>query len=1080
MGSGWRISVLCVALMAMGMAACTPATSSIDGGQYLRVTTTGRRAWTAAGAVEAPAYSVGAADDGTLVSLAGARTVGGPDGDLRVLLDLARIGDSIAGRIEVTNVAQGKKLIGFVSAPAPKVRSADPVVVRFDAESNSVYRGALVPGSIGIELTVGAGGAGGTTTSSTPTTPPSINIKVPQGGSATAQQSFPDAVVMTSIRALQSSSEGSTVSMSAHLVQPSETGPGGVAIAVAAATTASTGTTHAKFAGTYCTVELTDTEACRDGAARSFSHDTEIAVVPAGIPPGSVDGFTVPDPTRWTESDDGVLQLPDQITIIASEGRPRSELESAIAATDGVIVGASDDGIFEARYPSVASTDGAISALVGNGAVQFVGRTSAIEPKTNLVPDDWSDDGPEATLPFTGMGTDLAWDTTTGNPSVTGNPLVRVGIIDVGIWSGHPELRNEIRFGSHTAFYGDPRGALESEPDAHGTHVAAAACSEHSNGGLVGVMSNCSLQALDASQPSWAPPIQAAEWHRKVRRWLDDTSPSVVNLSIQTSGAHPDNNPDKNCVGSVDLGDEAEWRKTFRDHPSTFFVIAAGNCGGRGLGVAANVPAVLGGEFDNVLTVSATMQHEFGTDAPLYGFSAPDGEVAAIGGVWSAVYTLTCGSTAVGCTPKVDYAPLRGTSQAAPLVTGTVGLMLSVNPAMTTGQIQQCLQVEANRTNVTNQYNQPAYGLREIRTDLAVACAERNAPLSGVTAIAAGGSHTCAIVTGGTVKCWGANNDAPGVDGEPTSRLTPATVPGVTEAIALVAGNYHTCALVSGGTVKCWGWNSFGQLGDGTNTLRTTPMAVPGLTGVTALAAGSDHTCAVVSDGTVRCWGINEDAQLGDGTTVDRNSPAAVVGVTNAMAVAAGDKHTCALLSGATVKCWGWNGSGQIGDGTTTFRPTAVTVSGLANATALAAYRDHTCAVVSDDTVKCWGSNSEGWLGGAGETTYATAPTTVSGLANVAAVAAGYDFSCALKSAGTASCWGANFVAQLGDGTRDARLTPTPVSELTHATSISSSYWHTCAIVTGGTVKCWGYNLFGELGDGTRVHRSTPVLVVRG
>lgn len=170
MGSGWRISVLCVALMAMGMAACTPATSSIDGGQYLRVTTTGRRAWTAAGSVDAPAYSVGAADDGTLVSLAGTRTVGGPDGDLRVLLDLARIGDSITGRIEVTNVAQGKKLIGFVSVPAPKVRSADPVVVRFDAESNSLYRGTLVPGSISIELTVGAGEGGGATTSTAPTT----------------------------------------------------------------------------------------------------------------------------------------------------------------------------------------------------------------------------------------------------------------------------------------------------------------------------------------------------------------------------------------------------------------------------------------------------------------------------------------------------------------------------------------------------------------------------------------------------------------------------------------------------------------------------------------------------------------------------------------------------------------------------------------------------------------------------------------------------------------------------------------------------------------------------------------------
>ena len=245
--------------------------------------------------------------------------------------------------------------------------------------------------------------------------------------------------------------------------------------------------------------------------------------------------------------------------------------------------------------------------------------------------------------------------------------------------------------------------------------------------------------------------------------------------------------------------------------------------------------------------------------------------------------------------------------------------------------------------------------------------AQARAPvLAEVAAVAAGHSHSIALLDNGQVVEWGKR-----VDG------SKPTLTGVTD---IAAGGSHNLVRQSDGRVLAWGADGSGQA--------TVPADI-----VTAVkvAAGARHSLALLANGTVRGWG--ED-YLGKNA-----APVSLTGMT-VIAIAAGENHSLALKNSGEVVAWGSNEALQ----------TDVPAEALSGVTAIAAGWNHNLALKSNGAVVAWGLNNGGQT---------DVPATAS--SGVVQIAAGDTYSMALKADGTIVTWGykavTNPVTVVPDGT---------------------------------------------------------------
>jgi alpha-tubulin suppressor-like RCC1 family protein len=344
--------------------------------------------------------------------------------------------------------------------------------------------------------------------------------------------------------------------------------------------------------------------------------------------------------------------------------------------------------------------------------------------------------------------------------------------------------------------------------------------------------------------------------------------------------------------------------------------------------------------------------------------------------------------------------------------------------------------------------------------------------------VSVGFTHVCALLSDGSVWCWGSNFWGELGPGHPDGATAPVRVDLPQKAIDVAAGGTSreqgdplavSCAVLADETVRCWGAGTAGGLGNGSTESSSAPVEVKGVTNASSVALGAGHGCAVTGVGKLYCWGLNHEGQVGNGSKTNAAEPAAVLtGVTQ---VAPGGSHTCALKSNGDVFCWGRSSSGQLGIANLPSNTsTPLEVPGLNDSDEVAAGISHSCAR-RGTTVRCWGHDYAGEV----NATFSNVETPVEvdiddNPPPAKHVTLGADISAVIGTDDVLTVWGATFH---GDGQGSTGYTPQkievgPVAFASFGQNFNDE--HTvCVIKANRELRCWGGDSYGQVGNGDPV-----------
>lgn len=404
-------------------------------------------------------------------------------------------------------------------------------------------------------------------------------------------------------------------------------------------------------------------------------------------------------------------------------------------------------------------------------------------------------------------------------------------------------------------------------------------------------------------------------------------------------------------------------------------------------------------------------------------------------------------------------------------------------------------------------------------------------PVSNVIDIIAGDDHCLALLADGTIMSWGANNHGQLGHGFLSVSELPASVVDMrggsplTGVTLISAGTTHSLAVLDG-DLLAWGNNTDFQIGASASTPnRPIPDFVQGvysgslknLENIISLSAGDTHNLAVDVEGKLYTWGRGILGQLGNGgTTVSQYGQNVASKVRT---ITAGRNHSLYCDSKGILHFFGSNALGQLGGSIISAGPFVPTTMLLNNVSALAAGGDFSLVLLANGQVMGAGDNAHGQLGtpssapfydvftafftktgklaqiasqlnsyilkangtvwtmgdpdavGFSTTSDVLVHTLIPGLSNIIAIGATNSNAFALDVSGNVWSWGDNSLGIGGTCSFTPSLIPSPVIlSLTDIVYIEGSIQgsiygsHVSAIDVNGDLHMWGYNKKNELG----------------